>query len=272
MAGQVRPSSGPVTPCMFRFLRIAILLTILVVVAGNQWLTSNRLSSWEKPLWITIYPVLLDSDPDIRRHVKSLSADSFQDIGDFLKREAAHYGRQLEDPVVIQLARPLTVLPPALPAESSGLNVALWSLKMRWWSWRHGAQDGLIGDDVRMYVLYQKGNSENPMERSVGIKNGSYGLVNAIASRQMAARNRIVITHELLHVLGAGDKYDLDTGQPMVPDGLADPAQAPLYPQDRAEIMGGRIAISANDWRYPASLKFCVIGAQSAIEIGWLNE
>ena len=257
---------------MFRFLRIAILLTRLVVVAGNQWLTGNRLSSWEKPLWITVYPILLDSDPDTRRYVENLSADSFQDINDYLEREAAYYGRQLENPVMIQIAHPLTVLPPALPAESSGLKVALWSLKMRWWSWRNGAQDGLIGDDIRMYVLYQKRNSEGPMERSVGIKNGSYGLVNAVASRQMAARNRIVITHELLHVLGAGDKYDPGTGQPMAPDGLADPAQQPLYPQDRAEIMGGRIAISTNSWRYPASLKYCVIGTQSAIEIGWLNE
>ena len=143
---------------------------------------------------------------------------------------------------------------------------------MRWWSWRNGAQDGLIGDDIKMYVLYQKRNSGGPMERSVGMKNGSYGLVNAVASRQMAARNRIVIAHELLHVLGAGDKYDPHTGQPMAPDGLADPAQSPLYPQDRAEIMGGRIAISPNNWRYPASLKFCVIGTQSATEIGWITE
>ena len=47
---------------MFRNIRIAILLTILVIVAGNQWLTGNRLASWEKPLWITIYPVLADSE------------------------------------------------------------------------------------------------------------------------------------------------------------------------------------------------------------------
>jgi hypothetical protein len=257
---------------MFRFLRIAILLTILVVVAGNQWMTGNRLSSWEKTLWITIYPVLLDADPKTRRHVEGLSADSFQDINVFLQREAAQYGRQLQNPVMIQVAQPLTELPPALPVESSGLRVALWSLKMRWWSWRNGAQDGLVGDDIKMYVLYQKRKSEGPMERSVGIKNGSYGLVNAIASRQMASRNRIVITHELLHVLGASDKYDPRTGQPIAPHGLADPSQLPLYPQDRAEIMGARIAISASNWRYPASLNYCVIGSQSAIEIGWLNQ
>jgi hypothetical protein len=254
---------------MIRYLRIAILLTILLIVAGNQWLTGSRLSSWEKPLWITIYPVLADSGADIRSYAENLKADSFRDIGLFLKQQASRYGRKLETPIVIQVARPSTASPPPLPTESSGLNVALWSLKMRWWSWRNSGQDGLAPDDVRMYVLYQKGQSNFPLERSVGIKNGSYGLVHAVASRSMAARNRIVITHELMHVLGATDKYDLSSGQPIAPGGLANPEQSPLYPQKRAEIMGGRIATSASRWRQPASLKSCVVGEVTATEIGW---
>ena len=255
---------------MFRFLRIAVLLTILLVVAGNQFLTGSRFSSWEKPLWVTIYPVLLDSGADIRRYAENLKPDSFQEIGAFIKQQAARHGRQLDNPVVIQVARPLTTLPPELPAENSGLGVALWSLKMRWWSFRNGGQDGLAPDDIRMFVLYQKGKSNGPLERSVGIQNGSYGVVNAVASLQMTARNRIVITHELLHILGASDKYDLSTGQPFAPDGLANPGQSPLYPQKRAEIMGGRIATSATRWRRPATLKSCVIGAKTAAEISWL--
>jgi hypothetical protein len=254
---------------MFRYLRIAILLTILVAVAGNQWLKGERLSSWEKPLWITIYPVLVDSDAQIRRYAESLEADSYQEISDFFRQQAARYGRRLANPAIFQVAKPLTVLPPALPLEYSGLKVALWSLKMRWWLWRNGSQEGLASDDIRMFVLYQKADPNGPMERSVGVKNGSYGLVNAVASRQMAARNRIIITHELLHILGASDKYDLYTGQPIAPDGLANPQQLPLYPQDRAEIMGGRIAVSAYRWRYPPSLDYTVIGSTTATEIGW---
>jgi hypothetical protein len=254
---------------MFRFLRIAVLLTILLIVAGNQWLTGKRFSSWEKPLWVTVYPVLADPDSSVERYAESLSADMFQDIGLFLKRQAERYGRDLESPVIIQVARPLRVMPPALPAENTGLSVALWSLKMRWWSFRNTGQDGLTADDIRMFVLYQKGRPNQILERSVGIKNGSYGVVNAIASRQMAARNRIVISHELLHVLGAVDKYDLHSGQPDAPDGLANPGLSPLYPQSSAEIMSGRIAISAQQWRLPQSLKSCVIGSTTAQEIGW---
>ena len=254
---------------MFRFLRIAILLTILVIVAGNQWLTGSRLSSWERPLWVTIYPVLADSDEDVLRYVESLEVASFGDINAFFVQQTKRYGVSLDYPVFLQLARPLTTQPPDLPVESSGLNVALWSLKMRWWSWRNTGQDGLAPGNVRMFVLFQKKKSDTLLERSVGIKNGSYGVVNAEASRKMAARNRIIITHELLHVLGASDKYDPYSGQPLEPGGLANPKQSPLYPQQFAEIMGGRIATSANHWRRPANLKHCVVGEETAREIGW---
>ena len=256
---------------MFRYLRIAILLTILAVVAGNQWLDGKRLNGWTKPLWITIYPVLADPDPEVRRYAESLDAGSFQQIDGFLTQQAARHGRRLDKTLIIQVAQPLTALPPDLPGENSGLKVALWSLKMRWWAWKNSGQDGLAPEDVRMFVLYQQADPSGPMERSVGVRNGAYGLVNAVASRQMAAHNRMIITHELLHVLGATDKYDLRTGQPLAPEGLAAPLQNPLYPQQRAEIMGGRIAISANRWRYPASLGSCVIGAGTAAEIGWLQ-
>lgn len=254
---------------MFRYIRIAILLTILAVVAGNQWLTGKRLADWGKPLWITVYPVLADTGAETRRYVGSLDNESFRQVGAFLKQQAARYGRHLETPVVFQVARPLTVLPPALPAESSGLKVAWWSLKMRWWSWRHGSQNDLVGEDIKMFVLYQDRDTSGPLERSVGVKNGGYGLVNAVASREKEARNRIVITHELLHILGASDKYNLRNGQPIAPGGLANPDQSPLYPQKRAEIMGARIAISENRWRYPYSLEYCVIGPETSAEIGW---
>ena len=256
---------------MFRGIRIATLLTLLVIVAGSQFLKSNRFSSWEKPLWVSIYPVISGPEATIRRYAESLDSETFADIGDFIKREAARHGKRLDTPVVIQVARPLTSVPPALPAQSSGFGVAIWSLKMRWWSFHNGRQDGLAPDDIRMFVLYQVGQPNTLLERSVGIRNAAYGVVNAVASRAMAARNRIVISHELLHILGASDKYNMSNGQPQAPDGLANPDQSLLYPQEQAEIMAGRIAISAGRWRRAASLKSCVIGDATAAEIGWLS-
>jgi hypothetical protein len=254
---------------MFRYIRIAILLTILAVVAGDQWLTKSRFSSWDKPLWVTIYPLQVQPDASIRAYTEKLKPDSFQEIEVFIKKQSRRLGNLLEDPLVIQVAQAGTSLPPALPPASSGVKIALWSLKMRWWVWKNSDHEGLAPADIKIFVLYQQRKPEGQMERSVGIQNGGYGVVNAVASRQMAAHNRIVITHELMHILGATDKYDLATGQPLAPEGLANPLQSPLYPQNRAEIMGGRIATTANQWRRPANLKACVIGAATAGEIGW---
>lgn len=257
---------------MFRYLRIAALLTILAIVAGNQFLTKNRFSSWDRSLWVTIYPVLAESDEGVRRYAESLDSAAFDEITSFFKRQAAIYGRDLQRPVVFQVARPLSQQPPAIPEKSSGIGVAIWSLKMRWWAWRHGREKGLAPADVKMFVRYQNTRPNLMLERSVGVQNGSYGIVNAVASRSMAARNRIVIAHELLHILGASDQYDPYTGQPLAPDGLANPAKIPLYPQRRAEIMAGRIAVSANNWRLPVNLSQCVIGSATAGEIGWLPD
>ena len=256
---------------MFRFLRIAVLLTILVVVAGNQLLTGKRLNSWEKPLWVTIYPILVDGGAETASYVSTLGVESFRNINAFIRREAARYGREIDNPVVIQVARPTTNLPPAIPSGDSVGGVALWSLKMRWWSFRNTGQEGLARDDIRMFVIYQKARKNQLLERSVGVRKGGYGVVNAAASRNMEARNRMVIAHELLHVLGASDKYDPSSGQPHAPEGLANPGRSPLYPQQRAEIMAGRIAVSASQWRMPAGLNQCQVGAITAQEIGWLT-
>ena len=256
---------------MFRYIRIAALLTILAVVAGNQFLTKSRFSSWDGSLWITIYPVLAESDDRVRQYAGSLASSQFEDINLFLKQQARVYGKQLDRPVVFQVAQPLTRQLPPVPVESSGLGVAIWSLKMRWWAWRYGRDDSLPPADIKMFVRYQNDNPNGVLERSVGIQNGSYGIVNAVASRMMASRNRIIIAHELLHILGASDKYDLSTGQPIPPEGLADPHQKPLYPQRRAEIMAGRIAVSSRRWVQPGNLEQCMVGEATAMEIGWLK-
>jgi hypothetical protein len=99
-----------------------------------------------------------------------------------------------------------------------------------------------------------------------------FGIVNAYTGRRYRGANNMIIAHELLHTLGASDKYELATGQPTVPDGLADPQKKPLYPQSHAEIMGGRIALAADDAVIPQSLGFAVVGPATAAEVGLVEE
>ena len=81
--------------------------------------------------------------------------------------------------------------------------------------------------------------------------------------------NQVVVAHELLHTLGASDKYDRTTGQPLLPGGLGEPDRRPLYPQDFGEIMAGRIATSARDAVVADSLEQMLVGPVTALEIGW---
>ena len=99
------------------------------------------------------------------------------------------------------------------------------------------------------------------------MRKGRYGIVKAYGRKAFQGKNLVVFSHELLHVLGATDKYRLYDGQPIGPDGLAEPNKKPLYPQRYAEIMGGRIPLAAHDAITPANLGYVIIGPLTAQEI-----
>ena len=85
----------------------------------------------------------------------------------------------------------------------------------------------------------------------------------------MTGSNAVVIAHELLHTVGASDKYDLATGAPLFPNGYADPQQQPLYPQAKTEIMAGRRPLSAGEAEMPRNLRHVIVGPATALEIHW---
>jgi hypothetical protein len=86
----------------------------------------------------------------------------------------------------------------------------------------------------------------------------------------MSGTNNVVILHEMLHTLGATDKYDRASNMPLFPDGYAEPERMPRLPQHFAEIMGGRIPIGTLRADQPDGLHQVVIGRQTAREINWI--
>jgi hypothetical protein len=104
------------------------------------------------------------------------------------------------------------------------------------------------------------------------MRKGMYGLVKAYTGPGLQEQNNLVIAHELLHVLGATDKYQSATGDPDFPSGYAEPDRQPLYPQVAAEIMGGRIPLSTYKSVMPASLAECRMGHKTAEEIGLFSQ
>ncbi|NVK41776.1 MAG: hypothetical protein HWE39_11090 [Oceanospirillaceae bacterium] len=254
----------------FRNLRILILLLILLVVALNSWLSKIRTTDWQEPLWVLVYPLSGDGLPDTQTYIDSLAPDTFAAIEVFFAREAARYGAGsgIDDPVFVQLAPQVLSTPPALPHNPSLFDNIRWSLSMRWWAWRNDTWQG-PAPDIRIFMRYYSPENRDRLAHSLGLQKGLIGLVNAFASESQQGQNNVVAAHELLHTLGASDKYDLDTGLPLWPEGYAEPDRVPRYPQRLAEIMGGRLPIS-NGWALiPPGLGEVVVGPATAREINW---
>ena len=140
---------------------------------------------------------------------------------------------------------------------------------MRWWAFRNTPDDLSNKRRIRIFILYQQGQEGVPLAHSLGLQKGLIGIVHAFARPEQNAQNNIVITHELLHTVGATDKYAND-GLPNFPQGYAEPHRTPRLPQRRAEIMAGRIPISPTQWKMPASLRDVVVGTETAREINWI--
>ena len=256
---------------MWKSLRIAILLLVLAVVAGHTWMDRVATQSWKSSLWVGIFPLNADGSPLARQYIEGLTTADFHGIETFFEQEALRFGVPLEHPIHMELYPEGSHLPPQLERGAGVFGVALWSLKMRWFAMHATEVPGRVPARIRIFVLYHDPATLQSVPDSHGLQKGLIGVVHAFADPGMAGGNNIVIAHELMHTLGATDKYDLGTGAPLNPIGLGDPDRSPLYPQPRAEIMAGRRALSAQDFEMPASLREVVVGPATAAEIRWTH-
>ena len=252
---------------MFKAVRIAILLLVLFFVSVSTWLTQARSTDWTDSLWVKVYPINADGSEETQAYIESIALDSFEPIEAFIAREAERYGRTLPKPVRMELGRQVPEQPPELGNNPGMASVMLWSLKMRWWASSVTDAQDHPDPDVRIFIRYHAPREQFVLENSVGLQKGMVGIVNAFAGRRHAGSNNVIIAHEFLHTLGATDKYDPATGMPAYPLGYAEPERSPRFPQERAEIMGGRIPLADDDAVIPKSLKYVIIGGSTAREI-----
>ena len=119
--------------------------------------------------------------------------------------------------------------------------------------------------------MYSSPKKNQLLPHSTGLQKGLIGLIHASAHRKDRKRNNMVITHELMHIFGASDKYNLGTGHPIYPEGFANPKKRNRFPQSKAEIMAGRIPISESAFDRVYGLSQTIVGEKTAIEIGWLQ-
>ena len=256
---------------MFKIIRILVLLIILMSVWTTLSLQKNVGDDWNTSLDIRIIPVIADSSPKTARFVGQLDQKHFANIRRYLISQGKRYQQDLQSVVSIKIANAITKPPPVTPnTNQSTLDIILWSLKLRWWAWRNQADD-YHAKQIRMYVLYQSPEGEQPLPHSTGLQNGLIGLIQARADARNRSLHATIITHELLHVFGASDKYDITTGQPLFPQGYANTDDGKRYPQNRAEIMARAIPLSNGKFEVATRLGQTVIGRDTANEIGWIS-
>ncbi len=270
---EITPATG--TPKssggLFKSIRIFILLLILLIVGLNTFLSGIRATSWDNTLWVGVYPINADASEAVEQYIDRLDEDAYLPIADFFTAEAERYELALGDPVKMILAPEVESHPPSPPTSGNPLAVIWWSLKMRLWVYQSDSYTESPSPEIKIFVLYHAPGEEERLENSLGIRKGMFGVVHAYADYGLQPKNHVVIAHEVLHTLGASDKYDPATRLPRFPGGFADPEQSPLYPQQLAEIMGSRIPQSESQAVMPASLDFTVIGDNTAREIKWVK-
>ncbi|MDZ7593466.1 MAG: hypothetical protein U0932_02330 [Thiobacillus sp.] len=252
----------------FRRFRILLLLGVLAAALGFTWLEQFMVRGWSGPLDVAVIPINGDGSQQAAETIRALRESDFDDINAFLERETARYGVKLSPAMRVTLQPELHARPPAPPRDGSVLKTVFWSLKLRGWVYQQSGEWLPQLGTIKLFLLYHAPQDGVALAHSLGLQKGLIGVVHVFADPRQAPQNNVVIAHELLHTLGASDKYAAG-GWPVFPHGYAEPDLPQSMPRQQAEIMGGRYVNAAGRLEMPASLAQCVIGAMTAHEINF---
>ena len=252
---------------MWRKVRILILLFVLASVVQQTWLEKRDLD-WTTDLYVGVYPVNADNSPKVSAYLRTLTTADFLKLDDYFAEEAAQYQLSILRPIKVKLGPEVLDVPPAPPQNGKVLDIIIWSLQFRWFAWQHSPAMA-VKPKIRLYMLFYDPVLHPVLSHSTALSKGRIGRVNVFGDASYAKQNLVIVAHELLHALGATDKYDLQTTLPNYPDGFAEPNKVPLYPQSFAELMAGRIAVSRTQAEIPKNINVTLIGKKTAQEIGW---
>jgi hypothetical protein len=252
---------------MRKNLRYLILVSILLFVATNEALLKLRSTSWGRPLEVHVYAISGDGRTVSESYVDKLASVDFQPMAKFINREAKRYGLTW-DAIEVTYHGRLDSHPPQPPSGHSIVENIWWSLRFRAWAWHRGWTSENESGGVELFVNYYDTETSTSLRHSVGLQGGLIGIINSFAEKSYRGSNQVVIIHELMHTLGATDKYGIGN-MPMYPEGYAEPYRQPKFPQRKAEIMGGRIPLSEQQSKMPERLRDVVVGGYTAAEINW---
>jgi hypothetical protein len=256
---------------MWRHIRIGFLLFVLAVVAWSTWYDQLSTTDWDEPLLIGIFPINSEDAGPSGAYIEGLRREDFSAVADFINEEANRHGVGLSQATRIELFPEVDEKPPVIEPGSSMLSNLWWSLRMRLYARRNARPPRRAPPQIRIFVQYHDPAFARSVPHSVGLQKGLVGVVHAFAAKSMDSSNNVVIAHEILHTLGATDKYDRATLAPLFPGGYAEPEREPRFPQEFTEIMAGRYPVDSRTFEMPESLDEVLVGDFTAREIGWID-
>jgi hypothetical protein len=260
-------------------VRVAVLLVILAGVLAFAFfdVKSRRArNTWDHTLAVAV--VLLQStrlDPAATSAVPDRLAALEKRLTSEYARNAGISAAAARPPFHFTLFGPKD-LPHghAAPApDSDGIvDLAKHAMALRRWVSAVDESVGLLAGpfDARIYVTAHLPTARGrTMVEGASEQGGRIGTVDVDLDPSMVDFALIVVTHELFHTLGANDHYGPE-GQTRIPDGLADPAKTPRFPQDAVEVMARNRPLDESHEVPPEGLAELAVGPTTAREIGWI--
>lgn len=253
-------------------------MTVLLIVlggvllwAGNDWWRRRERSAWKRPLRVVL--VLVEREPVPAATLQTLTSRTF-DLERRLKSELLRHRGSSVEPFSIDVKGPVRAAadPPSAAADD------LWSMathSLSLWRWTRDLDErsGVAwrGYDSRIYLVLRPSRDAEPrVVEGESEQGGRVGVARADIDPEMVDFALFVATHELMHTLGANDKYD-ERGHAIFPSGFADPGREPLFPQPGAEVMARNVPVAPNEERPPETLDELFVGDETAREIGWMR-
>ncbi len=251
--------------------RVAVLLTILAGVAlwgtGDYYQRRAR-TTWQRPLRVAL--ILVEREPIKPTTIELLSTRARELERRLASEYRRHDGRDFT-PFMLTVTNPIAANRAPPHAREQGALGLLRDTCARWlWTRDVDARAGIERGayDARIYLVMKPAAHGLAFVEGESEYGGRVGIAQADIDPEMVDFSLFVAAHELMHTLGASDKYD-DAGRALYPSGFAGPERAPLYPQPGAEIMARNLPLSPSSERPPNTLDELVVGDETAREIGW---
>ncbi len=275
-------------PSTLSWFRIVLLLVLIGVgVYAYHVITKAREPfPFDRPYKLAVVGFMIDLPSQWKAFINKFQEESgkeyydlrnhtLPDLTGWFQKEYERYGGTLPRAVELDIYGPFDVMkePPDPPTSDQSFfdRFIQWRKFKRHFEKLNEKHDiNADNYDGIIYVRFVRGKF-NEFTESWASRQENMALVNAFVQRDMVEQDIMIVLHEFFHLLNAKDHYNRQ-GLPKIPQGLADPYKEPLYPQDYADVMAGRVAINENEAREIVGLSELRANIYTAHEVGWVPE